>query len=127
MGVLGTCSVQNMAALAHTALEFRKLYLVHNMEEFIITIILFCIKALWMCQIKSTKPVFEPTTNYLISCVAGCQAGGPLLLNRPIDTGLALISAGGGKLATILRFGADDEEERTLIKRPLRLQSVVTE
>ena len=34
--------------------------------------------------------------DYLISCVAGCQAGGPLLLSRPIDTGLALINAGGG-------------------------------
>ena len=32
MGVPGTCSVQNMAALAHTALEFRKLYLVHNIN-----------------------------------------------------------------------------------------------
>ena len=31
--------------------------------------------------------------DYLISCVAGCQAGGPLLLSRPIDTGLALIKA----------------------------------
>ena len=40
--------------------------------------------------------------DYLISCVAGCQAGGPLLLSRPIDTGLALIKAGGGNHPQIL-------------------------
>jgi hypothetical protein len=34
-----------------------------------------------------------------MSWVAGCQAGGPLVLSKPIDTGLAFIRAGDMRIS----------------------------